>query len=202
MPHRRGLLIGALLAPLCLGAAFTGAIAGRITDPSGSLVPEAHVTATNDATGAVRAAVTAGLGEYVISQLPPGVYTVRAQKEGFRTAVFPKIEVRVDDTARLDETLDLGSVQEELVVSGATPVLYANTTEVGYVFGDSSIPHLPLNERNFLNFALLVPGVQMPADGSQNILTSGSFSVNGAREQSNNFLLDGVDNTDPYNNQY
>jgi hypothetical protein len=110
-----------VLARLCLAADFTGAIAGRVTDPSGGLVPEAHVTATNDATGAVRAAVTAGLGEYVISQLPPGVHTVRAQKEGFRTAVFPKIEVRVDDTARLDATLDLGAIQEEQVVSGATP---------------------------------------------------------------------------------
>ncbi len=203
MPRRVGLLIGTvLLIRLGLAADFTGGIAGTITDSTGGLVPQAQISATNLGTGVVRTTSTAGLGEFAIAQLPSGTYTVRVQKDGFRTAVFPNVEVRVDDTARLDAALELGPVKEEVVVSGATPVLDVNTTEVGNVITDSSVLYLPLNERNFLNFALLVPGVQMPADGSQNILTSGSFSVNGAREQSNNFLLDGIDNTDPYNNQY
>lgn len=73
---------------------------------------------------------------------------------------------------------------------------------MGQVINDRLVQQLPLNERNFLVFALLAPGAHLPAEGSQNSTQGGAISVNGAREQSNNFLLDGVDNNDPYINQY
>jgi hypothetical protein len=205
------------LSPLCLrvcgsGLAFavllawaqgpTGQISGTVNDPRQAAVPGAALQVTNEATAMVRQAVTGPLGEYTVPLLSPGVYTVEVSKQGFRIASYPGIEVRVDEDVRMDVALQLGILEQKLVVTGAAPLIDSNTPKVGYVLDTPNVQGLPLNERNFLSFSLLVPGVQMPADGSQNIQTSGSFSVNGAREQSNNFLLDGVDNNDPFNNQY
>jgi hypothetical protein len=180
----------------------TGSISGIVTDPQQAAVPKASLKATNETNGAVRHSETGKSGAYSLALLPPGTYTIEVQKEGFRTVSLPGIEVRVDAVVRLDVSLELGTVQENLVVTDAAPMIDATTATVGYVVDTRNVEQLPLNERDFLSFALLVPGVQMPADGSQNIQTNGSFSINGAREQSNNFLLDGVDNNDPFNNQY
>jgi hypothetical protein len=180
----------------------TGSISGMVADPNLGVIPGASVTITNETTGTIRLNETGALGQYSVSLLPPGVYTAEVRKSGFRTESLPGIQVRVDDSVRLDVTLQLGVVRETLVVTDAASMIDVATAKVGYVVDRQSVEDLPLNQRNFLSFALLVPGVQMPADGSQNIQTSGSFSINGAREQSNNFLLDGVDNNDPFNNQY
>jgi hypothetical protein len=196
-------ILGMTFARLFLWAQGpVGSISGIVTDPTLAVVPKASLKVRNEATGAVRVGETAALGEYAAPLLPPGIYTLEVQKYGFRTAILPGIEVRVDEAVRLDVALHLGMIEEKLVVTDAAPVITATTAKVGYVVGTRNVEQLPLNARNFLSFALLVPGVQSPADGSANIQTNGSFSVNGAREQSNNFLLDGVDNNDPFNNQY
>ncbi|MEO7145815.1 MAG: carboxypeptidase regulatory-like domain-containing protein [Bryobacteraceae bacterium] len=180
----------------------TGSISGIVTDPQQAAVPNANLKATSKTSGAVRRSETGSAGTYSMALLPPGPYTIEVQKDGFRTVSLPVIEVGVDATVRLDVSLQLGTVREQVVVTDAASMIDATTASVGYVVDTHNVGQLPLNERDFLSFALLVPGVQMPADGSQNIQTKGSFSVNGAREQSNNFLLDGVDNNDPFNNQY
>ena len=141
-------------------------------------------------------------GDYNVPLLPPAVYQVSAEKSGFRRSVYRAVNLDVDQTARVDFTLQVGEVNEDIAVTDTVPLVQTDTSTLGQVIDRRQVHELPLNERNFLSFALLVPGGQMPAEGSQNSTQGGSISVNGAREQSNNFLLDGVDNNDPYINQY
>src|SRR5208337_265005 len=93
-------------------------------------------------------------------------------------------------------------LSEQVVVTESVPLVQTDTSTLGQVIERKQVSELPLNERNFLTFALLVPGGQLPVQGSMNSTQGGAISVNGAREQSNDFLLDGVDNNDLYINQY
>jgi hypothetical protein len=204
---RSGYLLRTLAAECLLAASLfavgpTGTIVGTITDPSGAVVPKARVTVRNQETNATREVVTDGEGDYNVPLLPPALYQVSAEKPGFRRSVYRAFNLDVDQTARVDFTLQVGEVNEDIAVTDSVPIIQTDTSTLGQVIDGRQVHELPLNERNFLSFALLVPGGQMPVEGSQNSTQGGSISVNGAREQSNNFLLDGVDNNDPYINQY
>jgi len=202
---RRWLLLlslGFFLAHPVFASGPTGTITGTVTDPSGAVVAKAHITARNVATNAVREAETNGDGDYTLALLPLGRYQVTAESKGFRKSVFDNVVVDVDQTVRIDFALVVGAPTEEVKVNDTPPAIQTDTSTLGQVVNNRLVQELPLNERNFLNFALLVPGSQLPAEGSQNSTQGGSLSVNGAREQSNNFLLDGVDNNDAYINQY
>ena len=204
---RIGYLLRTLAAACSLAVALfatgpTGTIVGTVTDPSGAVVPKARVTVRNQETNATREVVTDEQGDYNVPLLPPAVYQVSAEKPGFRRSVYRAVNLDVDQTARLDFTLQVGEVNQDIAVTDTVPLVQTDTSTLGQVIDRRQVHELPLNERNFLSFALLVPGGQMPAEGSQNSTQGGSISVNGAREQSNNFLLDGVDNNDPYINQY
>ena len=202
----RGILLPALLGlvlttPL-LASDRTGTITGTVTDPSGAVVRKVLVTAVNRATNALRNAETNDDGDFTIALLPPGRYQVTAESTGFRKSIFSDVTVDVDQTVRLDFALQVGAASEEVRVKDTPPAVQTDTSTLGQVMDNRLVEELPLNARNFLSFALLVPGSQLPAEGSQNSTQGGALSVNGAREQSNNFLLDGVDNNDPYINQY
>ena len=202
---RRGsivVLVGVLFTPPALGSGPTGSITGTVTDPSGAVVPKAHITVLNEATNAVRNADTNDTGDFTVALLPPGRYRVTAEGAGFRRSIFNDVNVDVDQTVRIDFALEVGAASEEVRVKETPPAIQTDTSTLGQVVNNRLVQELPLNERNFLNFALLVPGSQLPAEGSQNSTQGGALSVNGAREQSNGFLLDGVDNSDPYINQY
>jgi hypothetical protein len=130
------------------------------------------------------------------------VYEVSAEKAGFRRSVYSNVSLNVDQTVRVDFVLQIGQPSEQVVVAETVPLVQTDTSTLGQVIERKQVSDLPLNERNFLAFALLVPGGQLPVQGSQNSTQGGAISVNGAREQSNDFLLDGVDNNDLYINQY
>jgi hypothetical protein len=195
-------LLGLFLTPAVFAGGPTGTITGTVTDPSGAVVPKARITVLNLTTNAVRHAETNDDGDFTVALLPPARYRVTAESAGFRKSVFTDVTVDVDQTARLDFDLEIGAATEEVRVKDTPPAIQTDTSTLGQVVNDRLVQELPLNERNFLSFALLVPGSQLPAEGSQNSTQGGALSVNGAREQSNNFLLDGVDNNDPYINQY
>ncbi len=180
----------------------TGTITGTITDPSGAVIPKARVIVRNEETNATRDAEANDDGDYTVALLPPGRYRVAVESAGFRRSVFRSVSVDVDQTVRLDFTLRVGAITEEVTVTETPPIVQTDTSTLGQVVNNRLVQDLPLNQRNFLSFALLVPGSQLPAEGSENSTQGGALSVNGAREQSNNFLLDGVDNNDPYINQY
>lgn len=202
---RRGLFaffLGFFLSSSLLASGPTGTITGTVTDPSGAVVRKARITVVNEATNATRDAETNDDGDFTLALLPAGRYQVTAESAGFRKSIFSEVTVDVDQTARVDFALVVGAATEEIRVKDTPPAIQTDTSTLGQVVNDRLVQELPLNERNFLSFALLVPGSQLPAEGSQNSTQGGSLSVNGAREQSNSFLLDGVDNNDPYINQY
>ncbi len=195
-------LLGLLLSASVFASGPTGTITGTVTDPSGAIVRKARITVVDEATNATRDAETNDDGDFTLALLPPGRYRVTAESAGFRRSVMSDVPVDVDQTMRIDFALEVGAATEEVKVKDTPPAIQTDTSTLGQVVNNRLVEDLPLNQRNFLDFALLVPGSQLPAEGSQNSTQGGALSVNGAREQSNNFLLDGVDNNDPYINQY
>jgi hypothetical protein len=197
------LLALAILHGALLGIVATGTIVGRVTDPSGAVVPGATVTILNLDTNAARMLETNESGAYSSPLLPPGKYRITVEKATFARAVFNDIILAVNDTLRVDAAIRIGQRSDEVTVGDeALPLVQADSSTIGQVIDRRKITELPLNERNFLSFALLTPGSQMPAEGSQNSGQGAATSVNGAREQSNNYLLDGSDNNDLAINHY
>lgn len=193
------------LAPLC-GQVATAELSGSVTDASGAVVPKAVVTVTNMDTGAVRQAPVDESGTYVFTLLPIGRYTVTVEAPGFRRTVQNNVELQVNQRARLDFQLQLGQVAETIEVTAAAPLLESQSSSLGTVINSKFISELPLNGRNFVQLAILTPGVNGTGYSVSGTIMSGTrpddrrpgteiFS-NGNRENSNNFLYDGVDNND------
>src|SRR5450755_448288 len=188
----RSLLISVLL--LCAAShtyAQTGAIFGTILDPSGAGVPEASVTAKSLETAAVRTASTDASGSYSIPNVPPGHFYITVQKAGFQTLSFSNVGLTVAQNLTLSGTLVVGAVTQSIDVAGATvPTVDLEDAQLSNVVDQMRIQELPLITRDPYSLVLLSPGVQ------QTTSTLGGFSVNGQRDRSNNFMLDGVDNND------
>ncbi len=190
-------------------AQATGTIAGTVTDESGALLPGATVEATNRGTNQARSALTGTDGFYTLPLLPPGVYNVRVSLTGFGTLLRQDVRVTVAETTRITVSLTVGSIAEQVTVGGATPLVETANATLGVVIDEKKVVDLPLNGRNFTQLGTLIPGVVAPpvALGGQsgdatpggfgNV--TGGFSVNGQRNQSNNFLLDGATNNDTFN---
>ncbi|HMF76561.1 MAG TPA: TonB-dependent receptor [Bryobacteraceae bacterium] len=179
-----------------------GTILGTVTDNSGAIIRGASVVARQTATGLVRTEQTNDAGEYSIPQLPVGSYILSVEQPGFKKTERTGIELRVDDRLRIDIALPVGELTEIVAVQETTPQVATDSSTVGNVVDNRKVTELPLNGRNFLQLNLLVPGANQGVKGSQTQTQGGSISVNGVREQSNNFLLDGMDNNDLAINQY
>ena len=169
-----------------------GAIVGTVLDSSGAVVRQAKVTVTNQATGVALETPVNDVGEYQVPALIPGTYTIKASAQGFDTAVREGILLHVQDRLSLNFNLKVGSVKEEVVVSGTEPLLQTQTADVGNVVDTQRVNDLPLNGRRYADLALLEPGVNK-FYGANNPAPD-RFSVNGNLELQNNFLLNGVDN--------
>jgi Carboxypeptidase regulatory-like domain/TonB dependent receptor/TonB-dependent Receptor Plug Domain len=194
-------LLVASAIPL-MGQSVRGTVLGTVTDSSGAVVRGAKVTAIQTATGLVRNEPTNEAGEYSIPQLPVGQYTIAVEQANFKKAERTNVELRVDDRLRVDFVLTVGQVSDTVAVEETAPVISTDSSTLGNVVDNKKVTELPLNGRNFLQLNLLVPGANQGVKGSQNQTQGGSISVNGAREQANNFLLDGMDNNDLAINQY
>ena len=199
----------ALAAPLALfacmphvwGQTTTGTILGTVIGPDEALLPGATVVIINEGTNARQATVSNRTGSYQLTLLPPGGYRVAAELEGFNRAVRSGIRLQVNQKALVDITLEIGSVDFEVSVVADAPMIDAVSAGIGTVIDNKKIVELPLNGRDFFQLATLVTGAAPAAESSQNSASGGAVSINGAREQSNNFLLDGVDNNDLLINQ-
>ena len=206
MGHRTSLLVVASLsiffAANLRSQSVRATILGTVTDSSGGIVREARITARQTATDLTRTELTNESGEFSIPQLPVGPYVLTVEKPGFKKTERTGIELRVDDRLRIDVVLPVGQVTETVAVEATSPVVNTDSATVGNVVDNRKVTELPLNGRNFLQLNLLVPGVNQGVKGSQNQTQGGSISVNGVREQANNFLLDGMDNNDLAINQY
>jgi hypothetical protein len=179
----------------------TGRVIGVVTDPSGSVVPRAKVTLTNVETGVSRDTVTDGGGAYQIPLVPIGAYTVSVQAGGFRKSIAGPQELEINQSLKVDVSLEVGPTSETVQVEGnASRVETVNAT-LGHSVTSAQIVNAPLNGRNVLGLALLEPGVIPSNVGGAGIDATGAgFSVAGGRQDSVTFLLDGGVNNDLLNN--
>ena len=186
-----------------------GEITGEVKDSSGGGVAAASVTVTNQATNAARTAISNDAGVYSFPALQPGLYALKVEKPGFKTYTQSNIELQVQQTVRLDVTLQIGQVSETIEVSGSAGLLTTENATVGTVIENRRIVDLPLNGRNYLQLVALSPNVSAGfASAGQSGSRQGGdrasqqLSVAGQRREFNYFTLDGIDNTDVNFNTY
>src|ERR1700752_246252 len=139
----------------------SGKIVGTVKDASGAILAGAQVTVTETQTNAETKIITNSAGEYVATELKRGTYTVKAEQTGFRTAVETAFKLDINQVVRVDFSLTVGSVQEEVVVTAAEPLVESETSSIGQVIDESRVHQLPLNGRDFIQLAYLSPGVNM-----------------------------------------
>ena len=172
--------------------AQTGSIGGTVTDSTGASVPNAKITALNLATGTSRWMQTDESGTYRLTNLNPGVYDVRIEHANFNPVLFSQIRLSVDQVLTLNAKLVVSAARETVkVTSESVAPVDLNDAQVGNLVDSRQVEGLPLILRDPYQLILLSPGV------IQSNSLFGGFSVNGSRERSNNFLLDGADNNDP-----
>ncbi|MGC1453054.1 MAG: carboxypeptidase-like regulatory domain-containing protein [Candidatus Sulfotelmatobacter sp.] len=190
-----------LLPGIILAQSYRGSIRGKVSDPTGSLVAGAKVTAKNADTGRTRDGVTNVEGTFVLAELPAGVYTVTVNAPGF-APVAQNVVVSVG----LDTTADFGMLkvqqhQENVTVTEDAPLVEATRDVLGEVVDRRLVENLPLNGRDFGKLVALVPGATVEPAGVAAIQSGfGQFSINGNRDRSNNYTVDGTDNNDPFFN--
>jgi hypothetical protein len=182
----------------------TADITGTVTDPSGAAVVGATVTAKSVERGISYTGVTNDAGVYRISRLEPGQYDLKVEKTGFQTALYPTFTLILNQVAQINVELKVGQVSQTIEVTGAAPVLKTETTQVDTIIDSATNVALPLATRNYVELTLLSPGAIHP-DPSQfsngdNTNSGARPFINGNREQSNNFLLDGLDNNEVSDN--
>src|SRR5215831_18467776 len=179
----------------------TGSLVGTVKDPSGAALSNVSVNAINIDTGVPMGVKTDAEGNYVITPLHIGRYSLSVEFTGFRKEIRKDIVLDVQRTIRVDFTLQVGSASETVEVSGAPPLLETETASLGDVVTSQQVELLPLNGRRYTDLAELTSGVSKVIEGPVNGGSSptngnagGSFAVNGMRGDQNNFMLDGIDN--------
>jgi hypothetical protein len=205
-------LVCGVLAPSSAQAQATGQITGLITDPSGAVVPDATVEITNEATGQKRTVTSRDDGFYVVPLVNPGLYQVRVSKSGFGGLTRNGNEVAVNGTTRVDFSLQVGQVAEQVIATAVAPLVETSNATLGVVVDQQKVVDLPLNGRNFAQLGTLLPGVVAPpqAFGGFDCNASavgfgditGRFNINVMRNQSNNLQLDGASNNDSFNSGF
>lgn len=182
----------------------TATITGTVTDPSGAAVAGATVAAKSAARGETYSAVTNDAGIYRIPLLPVGDYDLRVEKTGFQTALYPTFTLVLNQVARVDVQLKVGQVSQTIEVTGAAPLMKTETTQVDTIIDSATNDALPLATRNYVELTLLAPGSIHPDPSSfnngDNVNSGARPFINGNREQSNNFILDGMDNNEVSDN--
>jgi hypothetical protein len=200
---RHAILLALVLLVPCivLAQSFRGSIRGKVVDPSGSVIAGAKVTAKNSATGQVREAATGNDGAYVLAELPVGGYVVMAESKGL-SPVAQNVIVNVgsDTTADFDLTI-LQKRLEQLTVTEEAPVIDTTRDVLSDVVDQKLVAELPLNGRDFGKLVALSPGATVDPSGVAGTQGGfGQFNINGNRDRSNNYTLDGTDNNDPFFN--
>ena len=197
----RKLLAAALwcLTATTLGQAqsINGRIVGTVTDANGAAIPKAAITVTNEGTGSERRVEADEDGTYVVAELPVGLYTIKIEVPNFAATNRPHVKVDVGAETRVDVPLSVQGVAVGVTVQDQAPVLQSDSSALAEVISTRQVLELPINGRDFRRLTTITPGA---APRSQRG-SLGSFTVNGQREKSNIFLIDGVDNNDSFRNQ-
>jgi len=186
--------------PKVSGQAAFGTIIGTVTDPTGGAVVGAQVTITDLGKGVSQTATTSDTGFYSVTNLTPGDYKVSVESKGFKTFVQANLPVIVGSSTTLNVTLVVGSVGEIITVESAPPLLETDRASVGTDLSSQQVESLPILDRNFTELELLLPGAaKMPWQHGQTENPQGGIQVNtnGQLFSGTNFMIDGMDNTDP-----
>src|SRR5713101_817753 len=191
-------VLGCLAAGSVRAQEFRATVTGRVTDPGGLSVPGATVTIVNSQTAETATGFTTGDGAYTIPFLKPGVYTVSAELTGFRKVTQPNVQLEIGQTSAVNFQLQLGTLSEEVTVTGESPVLETSKADRGLVIDNERVTELPLNARNPFMLSYLSPGItyngpaiyQRPFDNG----AIADWSINGGQNRNNEFLLDGAPN--------
>jgi hypothetical protein len=210
--------VGVCAAALALGFVFSprllaqtsGTVTGHLTDPSGAILAGADVTLTNTATTVVRSTKSTGAGDYTFTEVPPGPYSLQVTHPGFKTTKSDVFDVQVQQSVRLDFTLQVGAVTDSIDVTATGALLQADNASLGTVVENAQVEELPLpNGRNYLSLAGLASNVNTlsPASGQAGSRLGGdrssqSIAVGGQRIMFDYYTLDGTNNTDPDFNTY
>ena len=202
------LLFLALAIPV-RGQTPSGEISGTVIDASSLPVPGVTITLTNVATNVVRTVQTNESGLYVITAIPPGTYDMKAELSGFGTVERKAILVQVGNAHRIPFTLQVGDLSESIVVQAHSPLIQTENAAISTVIENRAIVELPLNGRNYLQLASLIPGATTngpsSSQGKQRMggqRNSFALNVAGQRVHFNHYSLDGVENTDLNFNSY
>ncbi|HEY3381782.1 MAG TPA: TonB-dependent receptor [Vicinamibacterales bacterium] len=181
----------------------TGIISGYVFDPSGRLIANAEVSVSDNLHAVARTTTTDNAGLYRFAELPPAAYDVSAAAQGLERIHRAQVPLAVNSQVRVDFHLPLAGIAQTVLVTAPLEPMQAESAELGSILDQRRIQALPINRRDFLQLAMLTSGVNPPAEGSE-LSSRGSFAMhaNGGREEYNNFLLDGVDNNDPYVNRF
>lgn len=193
MSVRRVLVLSVLclLLPLSLFAqSSTGSISGTVTDDSGAALPGVTVTATNAATGSMRSTVTNERGHYQAALLPPGGYNLVGELEGFKPVRYDRITVNIGTDVTLNLKLQVG-LSESVTVSAEAPLVETARSQVSSIVNETAIENLPVNGRNFIDFALTTPGVVRD-------VRLGDISFAGQRGTLNSLVIDGANNDNTF----
>jgi hypothetical protein len=198
------LIVVACICSALFAQGTGGRILGRIADPSGAVLGNVKVTATNEATAVATAATSNDSGDYVFPNLPVGTYSVSFDLTGFKKAVHHGITLDVNQAITLNIVLQLGQTQEVIDVTSEAPLVDTTSTQLGEVVNNRSVNELPLNTRDTYQFLQLQPGVQSQLGSSGGTFygsdDAGAVSVNGGRGRANNFSVNGGDANDAFVN--
>jgi carboxypeptidase family protein/TonB-dependent receptor-like protein len=187
-------------------AQSTATIQGTVLDATGASVPNATVTARNQSTGEERSTTTDASGAFVLPSLPVGTYRVEVKATGMQTMVASDLAVEVGTVVRQDFALKVAATSETIEIKATAPVVNQDPVSVGSVVNQRTVQEIPLNGRHFVDLALLIPGtVTPPANGflTAPLRGQGSFAFNsgGGREDSINYMINGINLSDPVQNQ-
>lgn len=190
------MLLQVIVNPALLRAQATeGTILGTVVDASSTAVAGAIVTVTNTGTNQRRQTVSNENGEYVVTNLPLGVYTVAAEMRGFRRVETPGVEITIKARPRVDLRLEVGEITQSVNVTGDTPILKTDTVEVSTVVSRQQLESLPQMSRHLLTLASLTPSISHFNGGRVGDFSGGeAISLGPLGVNSNNFMIDGISN--------
>src|ERR1051325_3744317 len=196
-------LLACLTVILCVGAAMSQAqsnaadLQGTVRDPNGAVVANASVTVRNPATNTTREATTNDDGFYKIVNLPPGDYQLTVKATNYKTGVIPVVKLVIGQTINQDVPLEVGELSATVTDTSVAPSMVETTsTTVGSVIDQQRIENLPINERNYLSFALTTSTVGRDNGRPIGPAPTTGLNFGGQRGRSNLVQVDGADNTD------
>ena len=173
-----------------------GSILGDIVDSSGAALPGVAVSATSVETGAIRQTLTNAVGAYRLAALPPSEYEIRAQADGFRTVARAVVVLPIQGEIKIDFRMEVGSITESITVTADTPLVRPTDPAIQTVIDNLRVEALPLKTRDYMDLALLAPGVVLDQSSVRNSAGTDSISFFGLDESAKSIWLEGVDFND------